>query len=112
MWYGRGELQRKLDSVFTRLVQKPGFRICLVYGDFGAGKTHGIRHMLNKYRESAKLLTSELEYDVSIRTFLQLYQSLVNRMPFSSARILFSVSSIFFRIAFSATAEPFFVVMN
>jgi Cdc6-like AAA superfamily ATPase len=83
VWCGRRELQKKLDNVFTRLIQKPGFQICLIYGDFGAGKTHGIRHMLNKYSESAKLLTSELEYDVSIRTFIQLYQSLANRMDFS-----------------------------
>jgi hypothetical protein len=84
VWCGRRELQKKLDNLFTRIIEKPGFQICLVYGDFGTGKTHGIRHMLNKYRESAGLLTSELEYDSSIRTFTQLYQSLANRMNLSA----------------------------
>jgi hypothetical protein len=83
VWCGRQELLKKLDKIFVRLVQKSGSQIYLLYGDFGAGKTHGIRHMLNKYRESAKLLTSELEYDVSIRTFTQLYQCLANRMDFT-----------------------------
>ena len=84
IWCDRTELQKKLDNIFVRLTQKPGCQICLIYGDFGAGKTHGIRHMLNKYQESANLLTSELEYDLSIRTFTQLYQSLTNRMNYDT----------------------------
>jgi Cdc6-like AAA superfamily ATPase len=83
VWCGRAELQKKLDNIFTRVIKKPGFQICLIYGDFGAGKTHGIKHMMNKYRESAKLITTELEYDGTIRTFIQLYQSLANRMDLS-----------------------------
>ena len=83
IWCDRTELQKKLDNVFIRLTQKPGFQICLIYGDFGTGKTHGIKHMLNKYQESANLITSELEYDMSIRTFTQLYQSLTNRMDYT-----------------------------
>jgi Cdc6-like AAA superfamily ATPase len=83
IWCGRESLQKRLDKVFTRLIEKPGFQICLIYGDFGAGKTHGIRHMLNKYRESANLLTAELEYDITIRTFTQVYESLINRMDFA-----------------------------
>jgi Cdc6-like AAA superfamily ATPase/uncharacterized protein YozE (UPF0346 family) len=83
IWCGRQDLYRELDSVFRRLIQKPGFQIRLIYGDFGAGKTHGIRHMLNKYRKSADLLTAELEYDITIRTFTQLYESLINRMDFA-----------------------------
>ena len=84
IWCDRKELQKKLDDVFSRLLQKPGFQICLIYGDFGAGKTHGIKHMLNKYHESANLLTAELEYDMTIRTFPQLYQSLVNRLDYTT----------------------------
>lgn len=83
IWCGRQSLQKRLDNVFTRLVQKPSFQLYLVYGDFGAGKTHCIRHMLNKYRENANLLTAELEYDMTIRTFTQLYGSLINRMDFA-----------------------------
>jgi Cdc6-like AAA superfamily ATPase len=82
VWCGRPILEKKLDDIFARLIQKPGFQIRLVYGDFGVGKTHCIRHMLNKYSQNAKLLTSELEYDVSIKTFSQLYRALVNRMDF------------------------------
>jgi hypothetical protein len=84
VWCARKELQKKLDRIFTRLLQRPAFQICLLYGEFGAGKTHSIRHMLNKYREKAKLLTSELEYDVTIRTFTHLYQAITSRFDFDT----------------------------
>jgi hypothetical protein len=48
IWCGRKELREKLDAIFSRLLTKPIFQIHLVYGDFGAGKTHSIKHMLNK----------------------------------------------------------------
>ena len=84
VWCGREELEKKLDTVFGGIIQKPNFQIYLVYGDFGAGKTHSIRHMLLKYREKARLLTSELEYDVTIRTFTQLYRALMSRLDFGA----------------------------
>jgi len=79
IWCGRKELQEKLDKVFVRLLQRSAFQICLLYGEFGSGKTHSIRYMLNKYHDKAKLLTSELEYDVTIRSFTHLYQALTSR---------------------------------
>jgi Cdc6-like AAA superfamily ATPase len=84
VWCGRKELQQKLDKIFRGILQRPMFQIYLVYGDFGTGKTHSIEHMLNKYRVEAKLLTSELEYDVTIRTFTQLYQALTSRLDFET----------------------------
>lgn len=82
VWCGRKELENKLDGVFGGIIQKPNFQIYLIYGDFGAGKTHSIRHMMTKYREKARLLTCELEYDVTIRTFTQLYKALMSRLDF------------------------------
>lgn len=84
VWCGRNELKEEFDRIFKGLLRRPGFQIHLVYGDFGAGKTHSIRHMLNKYREKAKLVTSELEYDVTIRTFTQLHQAMMNRLNFEA----------------------------
>ena len=84
VWCGRKELQEKLDRIFRGILRRPMFQIYLVYGDFGAGKTHSIKHMLRKYRERAKLVTSELEYDVTIRTFTQLYQALMSRLDFEA----------------------------
>ena len=84
VWCSRKELKEKLDGIFKGLLRRPAFQIYLVYGDFGAGKTHSIKHMLNKYREKAKLVTSELEYDVTIRTFTQLYQALMSRLNFEA----------------------------
>ena len=84
VWCGMKELQEKLDGIFRRILRRPMFQVYLVYGDFGAGKTHSIKHMLNKYREKAKLITSELEYDVTIRTFTQLYQALMSRLDFEA----------------------------
>ena len=84
VWCGRKELKEKLDGIFRGLLRRPVFQIYLVYGDFGAGKTHTIKHMLNKYREKVKLATSELEYDVTIRTFTQLYQALMSRLNFEA----------------------------
>ena len=82
VWCGRNELKERLDGIFKGLFRRPMFQIYLVYGDFGAGKTHSIKHMLNKYRERAKLVASELEYDVTIRTFRQLHQALMSRLNF------------------------------
>ena len=84
VWCGRKELKEKLDRVFRGMLQRPVFQIYLVYGDFGAGKTHSIKHMMRKYCEMNKLATSELEYDITIRTFTQLYQALMSRLEFEA----------------------------
>jgi Cdc6-like AAA superfamily ATPase len=84
VWCGRRELEKQLDTIFSGVVRRPNFQIYLVYGDFGSGKTHSIRHMLAKYREKDKLLTSELEYDATIRTFIQLYKALMSRLDFGA----------------------------
>ncbi len=84
IWCGRKELYERLDRIFNGIVRRPMFQIHLVYGDFGTGKTHSIKHMITKYREKVKLLTSELEYDITIRTFTQLYQALVSRLDFKT----------------------------
>lgn len=84
IWCGRKELYERLDKIFSGIVRRPMFQIHLVYGDFGTGKTHSIKHMIDKHHEKARLLTSELEFDVTIRTFTQLYQALMSRLDFET----------------------------
>jgi len=80
----RSQLNANIATLLRDLSRRPTSSMHLMWAWFGAGKTHSIKHMLNNYRAKVRLATAELEYDVTIRTFTQLYQALMSRLDFET----------------------------
>jgi hypothetical protein len=83
IWAGRPELLKTWNEMFDYVVRRNKSTIYLIWGYYGAGKTHGLMHFRWKLFEKEKLaFVVYHEFPKDARNFLELYREFINNMDF------------------------------
>jgi hypothetical protein len=84
VWAGRKEVKHTLDEMFQRVLQRRPSVIYLLWGYFGAGKTHSLRYFQWKLSNDKKFpaLVGYHEFPTSAKKFLDVYQSFIRNLNF------------------------------
>jgi len=84
VWAGRHELKRKLIEMFDRVQQRSPSAIYLLWGFFGAGKTHSLAHFrwrLSRDRKN-RAFVGYHEFPVSTKGLVEIYKGFMNGVDF------------------------------
>jgi hypothetical protein len=84
IWAGRKEIKQTLIQMFRRVQQRDPSTIYLLWGYFGAGKTHSLRYFQWKLRNDKENPTfiGYHEFPTSAKRFMEVYQSFINKINF------------------------------
>jgi len=84
IWAGRNEIKKTLTEMFKRVQQRGPSTIYLLWGYFGAGKTHSLRYFQWKLSNDKEYPTfvGYHEFPASARKFIELYQSFIAKINF------------------------------
>jgi hypothetical protein len=84
VWAGRTEIRQRLVEMFKRVQQRKTSVIYLLWGYFGAGKTHSLRHFQWKLINNKEHPTfvGYHEFPASARRFIEVYQSFMSKINF------------------------------
>ena len=78
---GRPDLSETLERFISRT--NPVSSVHLFWASLGAGKTHALFYLTSRLRSSARFLPIYTEYPESEASFLAIYQSLAQRIPWN-----------------------------
>jgi hypothetical protein len=84
IWAGRSEIKERLNDMFRRVQQRKPSTIYLLWGYFGAGKTHSLRYFQWKLTNDKKnpTLVGYHEFLVSAKRFIDIYQRFIKEIDF------------------------------
>ena len=84
IWAGRNEIKQTLSEMFRRVQRRKPSAIYLLWGYFGAGKTHSLRHFQWKLSSDKKYPTfiGYHEFPASAKKFIEVYQSFISKINF------------------------------
>jgi len=84
IWAGRKEIKQTLIQMFRRVQQRDPSTIYLLWGYFGAGKTHSLRYFQWKLSNDKANPTfiGYHEFPTSAKRFIEVYQSFINKINF------------------------------
>lgn len=84
IWAGRAEIKQTLIKMFRRVQQRNPSIIYLLWGYFGAGKTHSLRHFqwkLSNDKEHPTFIGYH-EFPASAKKFIEVYQGFISKINF------------------------------
>src|SRR4051812_34370360 len=83
VWADRNLLRHEIDRRLRRLRSVPHSTIQIMWADFGAGKSHTLRHLEAKCLddETQRLIPLYTEVAVGCEGLIDLYRSLINAVP-------------------------------
>jgi hypothetical protein len=84
IWAGRNEIKQTLIKMFERVQQRNPSLIYLLWGYFGAGKTHSLRYFQWKLSNDKifPTLVGYHEFPVSAKKFIDVYQGFITSINF------------------------------
>lgn len=84
IWAGRKEVKQTLTQMFRRVQQRDPSTIYLLWGYFGAGKTHSLRYFQWKLSNDKEYPTfiGYHEFPASAKKFIEVYQSFIGKINF------------------------------
>lgn len=84
IWAGRSKIKQNLTEMFRRVQQRKPSTIYLLWGYFGAGKTHSLRHFQWKLSNDKKYPTivGYHEFPASAKKFIDVYRRFVKEINF------------------------------
>jgi hypothetical protein len=80
VWIGRDEARRRMRSIIRSAGRVPTSQILLLWADFGAGKTHALRHLQFLALENPELVPLYVVTPQGVRSFLDLYRAIIEAM--------------------------------
>lgn len=84
IWAGRAEIKQTLVKMFERVQQRKPSVIYLLWGYFGAGKTHSLRYFqwkLSNDKEHPTFIGYH-EFPASAKKFIEVYQGFISKVNF------------------------------
>lgn len=84
IWAGRNEIKQSLTEMFKRVQRRKPSVIYLLWGYFGAGKTHSLRYFQWKLSDDKKypMFIGYHEFPASAKKFIEVYQSFISKINF------------------------------
>lgn len=84
VWAGRKKIKQTLTEMFKRVQQREPSAIYLIWGYFGAGKTHSLRYFQWKISNDKETPTfiGYHEFPTSAKKFIEVYQSFISKINF------------------------------
>jgi hypothetical protein len=83
VWADREEVRRSIDTRMRRMVALPNSTVQLIWADFGAGKSHTLRHIESRcgHGSEESLVGVYTEVSVGLESLLGLYRSFAAALP-------------------------------
>jgi polyhydroxyalkanoate synthesis regulator phasin len=84
IWAGRKEIKQTLTQMFKRAQERDPSTIYLLWGYFGAGKTHSLKYFqwkLSNDKENPTLIGYH-EFPVAVKRFIEVYRSFISKINF------------------------------
>ena len=84
IWAGRNEIKQTLTEMFKRVQQRDPSTIYLLWGYYGAGKSHSLRYFQWKLSNDNQYptFTGYHEFPTSVKKFVEIYQSFITKVNF------------------------------
>jgi hypothetical protein len=84
-WVGRASEKRKIDRVLRSAGRVSASQLVLVWAEYGAGKTHALRHLKNRAVASGQLVPIYVATPRGIRSFVDLHRGIIDAAAESGA---------------------------
>src|SRR4051794_39629943 len=77
IWVGRPEVEKRLRALLRTIARVPASRIVLVWAAYGAGKTHALKNLQYRARDTSDVRVLYVVTPEGIKNFIGVYGAII-----------------------------------